>query len=124
MEVVHERCAGLDVHQQTVVACARVVVGRKIEQDVKTFDTTTQGLLALCDWLTTLGLVRAGESGTIGRYLGYMAPYATSHDDLDRDAALQEEVRNAARSLVETVRQLRSGRLRQPDAALTAPREK
>lgn len=79
---------------------------------------------ALCDWLTTLGLVRAGESGAIGRYLGYMAPYATSHDDLDRDAALQEEVRNAARSLVETVRQIRSGRLRQPDAQLTAPREK
>jgi len=79
---------------------------------------------ALCDWLTTLGLVRAGESGAVGRYVGYFEPYATSHDDLDRDTAVQEEVRNAALSLVETVRQIRSGRLRQPDAALAPPREK
>ena len=79
---------------------------------------------ALCDWLTTLGLIRAGESGVVGRYLGYMEPYATGHDDLDRDTALQEEVRNAARSLVETVRQIRSGKLKQPDRALSPPREK
>ena len=79
---------------------------------------------ALCDWLTTLGLVRAGESGALARYIGYFEPYATSHDALDRDDALQGEVRNAARSLVETVRQLRSGRLRQPDAGLRPPREK
>ena len=53
-----------------------------------------------------------------------MEPYATGHDELDRDTAVQEEVRNAARSLVETVRQIRSGRLRQPDARLSTPRQK
>jgi multimeric flavodoxin WrbA len=79
---------------------------------------------ALIDWLTTLGLIRAGDSGAVGRYLGYLNPYATSHDDLDEDTAIQEEVRNAARSLVETVRQIRSGKLRQPDRGLTAPRKK
>ena len=79
---------------------------------------------ALCDWLTTLGLIRAGDSGAIGRYLGYMEPYANGHAALDRDTALQEEVRNAARSLVETVRQIRSGRLRPPDAGLPTPRQK
>lgn len=79
---------------------------------------------ALCDWLTTLGLVRAGEAAAVGRYIGYFEPYATSHDGLDRDTAVQQEVRNAALSLIETVRQIRSGRLRQPDAALAAPREK
>jgi multimeric flavodoxin WrbA len=79
---------------------------------------------ALCDWLTTLGLVQAGESGALGRYLGYMEPYATSHDALDKDAALQDEVRNAASSLVETVRQIRSGKLRQPDRELSPPRQK
>ena len=51
MEVVHERCAGLDVHQHTVVACMRVAADGKVAQEVQTFDTTTQGLLALCDWL-------------------------------------------------------------------------
>ena len=33
-----------------------------------------------------------------------MQPYATSHDDLDRDTAFQEEVRNAARALVQAVK--------------------
>jgi len=79
---------------------------------------------ALIDWLTTLGLIRAGDSGAVGRYVGYLNPYATSHDDLDEDTAIQKEVRNAARSLVETVRQIRSGKLRQPDRGLTAPRKK
>ena len=79
---------------------------------------------ALCDWLTTLGLIRAGESGAVGRYVGYMEPYASSHDELDRDSAVQEEVRNAARSLIQTVRQIRNGRLRQPDEELRVPREK
>lgn len=64
MEVVHERCAGLDVHQQTVVACARVVSAGKIQQEVKTFDTTTQGLLALCDWLTTHGCTHVAMEST------------------------------------------------------------
>jgi multimeric flavodoxin WrbA len=79
---------------------------------------------ALCDWLTTLGLARAGESGAVGRYLGYMEPYATGHDALDRDTALQEEVRNAARSLVQTVKQIRRGMLTPPDHGLSPPREK
>ena len=57
----------------------------------------------LCDWLTDLELVQAGPSAAVGRYLGYFEPYATSHDDLDRDVALQTEVKNAAKSLVEAV---------------------
>jgi transposase len=52
MEVVHERCAGLDVHQHTVVACVRVAAEGQVQQKVRSFDTTTQGLLALCDWLS------------------------------------------------------------------------
>ena len=78
----------------------------------------------LCDWLCDMELIPAGASGALGRYLGYYEPYATSHDNLDRDTALQEEVRNAARSLVETVRALRTGRYAPPDAGLAAPRQK
>lgn len=51
MELLHPRCAGLDVHQQTVVACARVVAGSSVAHDVRTFGTTTPALLALSDWL-------------------------------------------------------------------------
>ena len=79
---------------------------------------------ALCDWLDTLGLIKAGTSGALARYIGYFEPYATSHDALDKDEAVQEEVRNQARSLVEAVKQIRSGKFKQPDAGLEEPREK
>jgi len=51
MEVLHERCAGLDVHKNTVVACVRVMHGGKIRLEVRTFKTTTRDLLALSEWL-------------------------------------------------------------------------
>jgi transposase len=51
MEVLHPRCAGLDVHKDTVVACVRVVVDGHIHQEVRTFGTTTAQLLTLADWL-------------------------------------------------------------------------
>jgi multimeric flavodoxin WrbA len=78
----------------------------------------------LCDWLSSMRLVQAGASAALDRYIGYYEPYATSHDELDRDEAVQEEVRNAARSLVAAVRQIRGGELHQADAGLEAPRQK
>src|SRR5437870_13029638 len=51
MEVIYPRCAGLDVHKQTVVACVRIAGDGPPLQEVRTFATTTSGLLALADWL-------------------------------------------------------------------------
>lgn len=51
METLHERCAGLDVHKDTVVACVRIASGRSAQRELKTFATTTSGLLELHDWL-------------------------------------------------------------------------
>src|SRR4030088_3159838 len=51
MEMMHERVAGLDVHKATIVACVRVGTGRKVTRECRTFDTTTDGLLALLAWL-------------------------------------------------------------------------
>jgi len=79
---------------------------------------------ALCDWLDWMGLVDAGTQAKLDRYIGYYEPYATSHDALDRDGAVQEEVRNAARALVAAVALLRQGGLQAPDAGLAAPRPK
>jgi hypothetical protein len=79
---------------------------------------------ALTAWLTDMGLISAGHLSLVGRYVGYMEPYATSHDALDRDDAFQEETRNAARSLVEAVKLMRRGELKQPDAKLREPRSK
>lgn len=51
MNVQHPRCAGLDVHQKTVVACVRLAQGADLLQQVRTFPTTTAGLTALAAWL-------------------------------------------------------------------------
>jgi transposase len=47
MEVMHRRVAGLDVHKETVVACVRVMAGRRPTRECRTLTTTTQGLLEL-----------------------------------------------------------------------------
>jgi transposase len=51
MEIMHERVAGLDVHKATIVACVRLGTDRKVTRECRTFDTTTDGLLALLAWL-------------------------------------------------------------------------
>ena len=47
MDVIHQRCAGLDVHKESVVACVRLVIDGKVKQEVRTFGTTTTELLSL-----------------------------------------------------------------------------
>ena len=79
---------------------------------------------SLTDWLTDMGLVPAGRAALVEGYVGYCKPYATSHDELDDDKEFQEEVRNAARTLVNAVRLLRRGELKQPDKSLREPRPK
>ena len=64
MEVLYPRCAGLDVHQQSVAACARVASGTAIQQEVRTFGTTTGELLALADWLTGHGCTHVALEST------------------------------------------------------------
>lgn len=64
MNVVHERCAGLDVHQKSVVACARVVTEGKVTHEVRTFGTSTSELLALADWLAACGCTHVAMEST------------------------------------------------------------
>ncbi|HWK74995.1 MAG TPA: NAD(P)H-dependent oxidoreductase [Povalibacter sp.] len=78
---------------------------------------------SLTDWLADMKLVQAGSTAVLDRYIGYYEPYATSHDALDRDVGIQEEVRNVARSLANEIAQIRAGR-REPDAGLKDPRAK
>src|SRR5215475_13378462 len=51
MEVLYPRCCGLDVHKETVVACLRLVIDGKVVKEIRTFSTTTAGLMALSEWL-------------------------------------------------------------------------
>ena len=52
MEVVHPRCAGLDVHKDLIVACVRLVGPGGIQQEVRKFGATSAELLGLSEWLS------------------------------------------------------------------------
>jgi multimeric flavodoxin WrbA len=79
---------------------------------------------AIADWLCFMHLCPAGPAAELNRYIGYWRPYATNHDQLDADAAVQEEVRNAARTLFHGVQAVRSGNLVITGQNLTQPRQK
>jgi transposase len=65
MERIHERCAGLDVHKDTVVASVHVPGERgQRQRDVRTFATTTPALLELADWLMMSGVTHAAIEST------------------------------------------------------------
>lgn len=78
----------------------------------------------LTDWLHDMHLVEAGSGAAIDRYIDYYGSYAGSHDALDADAAVQEEVRNVARTVVDALTLRRAGLFRQPSAHRDDPRPK
>jgi multimeric flavodoxin WrbA len=78
----------------------------------------------LADWLTDIGMIQAGPSAVLDTWIGWYQPYATSHEDLDKDEDLFTQVNNTALSLANMVAQLRSGAYKAPDQALHNPREK
>jgi hypothetical protein len=61
MDVIHPRCAGLDVHKETVFAYVRLAAGSKVTREVPTFKTTTSDLLELLAWLTGRGCTRVSR---------------------------------------------------------------
>ena len=66
MEVIHRKCAGLEVHEDAIVGCARVVTGHKVSREVVRFGPTARGVFALAQWLarhavTHVGVVATGE---------------------------------------------------------------
>jgi transposase len=65
METVHDRCAGLDVHKKTVVACIRCQgPDGSVTATVRTFGTMTADLLALADWLDAAGVRHVAMEST------------------------------------------------------------
>src|SRR5512136_3452128 len=65
MQVVYERCCGIDVHKQSVVTCAIVpgADGQPVKE-TRTFATMTAGLEALAAWLTGLGVTHVAMEST------------------------------------------------------------
>jgi transposase len=65
MDVVHERCAGLDVHKKTVVACVlRSVQPGMVDKEVRTFGTMLTDLETLSDWLVECGCTHVAMEAT------------------------------------------------------------
>ena len=64
MEVLHPRCAGLDVHRDSIVACARVALRGGAEHHLETFGTTTSELERLADWLTAHAVTQVAMEAT------------------------------------------------------------
>ena len=64
MEVLHPRCAGLDVHKDSVVACVRIASDGGVKHEVRTFGTTTTALEELAAWLRAEGCTHAAMEAT------------------------------------------------------------
>jgi len=65
MEVLYARCAGLDVHQKTVVACVRIHgPDGRAQSETRTFGTDTGALLELAAWLEASGCTHAVMEAT------------------------------------------------------------
>jgi transposase len=65
MDVRYQRCAGLEVHKRTVVACVRLTGAEGVvEQEVRTFGTMTADLLALSDWLAGYAVEQVAMEAT------------------------------------------------------------
>ncbi|MGH9068432.1 MAG: IS110 family transposase [Acidimicrobiales bacterium] len=81
MDVVVERCAGLDVHKDTVVACVRTpgMDGQR-QVTTRTFATMTVDLLGLRDWLVAEGVTLVGMEST-GVY--WRAPFYVLEDAME-----------------------------------------
>lgn len=60
MNVVNDRCAGIDVHKKQVVACVITPETKK----TRTFGTMTNDLLEMCDWLTEQGVTHVAMEST------------------------------------------------------------
>jgi transposase len=65
MQVVYERCCGLDIHKKLVVACLIVLAANgQRHKEIRTFRTTTQELLLMKDWLTAAGCTQIAMEST------------------------------------------------------------
>ena len=65
MDIVYERCAGMDVHKDTVVVCVvRSDAGGRAKKEIKTFGTMTKNLWALATWLAQEGVTHVAMEST------------------------------------------------------------
>ena len=92
MDTVIERCCGLDVHKDTVVACVRTPgKGGKRQVQTRTFPTMTRDILALRDWLVAMRVTLVGMEST-GVY--WKPVFYLLEDELERWLLNARHLRN------------------------------
>lgn len=92
MRTLIKRCCGLDVHQAVIVACVLVgTAGRKVRSEVRSFATTTAGLLTLRDWLKQERCTHVGMEST-GVY--WRAIYALLEDEYTLVVGNAQRIKN------------------------------
>jgi transposase len=65
MQIMHACCCGLDVHKKQIVACLmRFNAAGQQQQELRTFGTMTQDILALADWLSATGCTHVAMEST------------------------------------------------------------
>ena len=65
MEVLHERCCGIDVHKRSLTACVLTPgAGGRPRKEVRTFATMTADLEALAGWLAERGVTHVALEST------------------------------------------------------------
>jgi transposase len=65
MDILHERCAGLDLHKKSVTACRLTPgAGGQPTVEIRTFGTMTADLLSLGDWLDEAGVTHVAMEST------------------------------------------------------------
>ena len=81
MEVVHPRCAGLDVHKRVIVAC-RLTPGPRgyPVREVVSFRSTTAGLIELSAWLAAVTVAVVAMESTGTKQVGWHAKGRSSHN--------------------------------------------
>jgi transposase len=79
MDVLHARCAGLDVHRDSVVACARLVTADGTAYEIATFGTMAADLERLATWLLARDVTEvARRPASIGSRSGRRLPPRSS----------------------------------------------
>jgi transposase len=93
MDIVHSRCSGIDVHQETVVACVLISEEGKSKprKVVRTFRTVRRELEALRTWLLEQAITTVAMEGT-GVY--WRPVYAVLEGHLDLYVVNARHVRN------------------------------
>ncbi len=92
MDVFLERCAGLDVHQASVVCCVLIgAPGRKPQKLLRSFGTTTRDLETLRAWLAEHGVTHLGMEST-GVY--WKPVYAVLEGHLDLTVGNAHHIKN------------------------------